>query len=153
MLDYKKLIIGFGVVLSVGCQDLTAETQGALVGGVLGGMVGDEIGNGSTEAVIAGTLIGSYVGEQVASSLKRYKNKKFTQTLEHGVSDRATEWSDPDANYIMVPEPVIRNNHGKICRPFRMTVDMMGEREIVHGKACRNEKGQWAVVQDSVYND
>ena len=146
MLDYKKILIVLGVMLSVGCQDITPQMQGTVIGGVLGGVIGKDIGNGSTTGVIAGTLVGSYIGEKVASSLQRYR-PKITDTMEHSRSEVQTQWQDPDgARYVLVPQSAVREG-GKICRTFRMTVETDEGREVVHGRACRYGKGQWDITE------
>ena len=145
MREWKKLVSLAGIALLVGCQNITPETQGAVVGGVVGGLIGNDVSDGSVWGTVAGTLVGSYVGEKIAESFKTYR-PRIVRTMETSKSNVVTQWQDPDGvRYVLVPRPAVRDQ-GKICRHFTLTIDSEGDREVLRGIACRKSKDNWVIA-------
>jgi surface antigen len=144
----KGLLIVVPFLLVSGCteQGLTHEGVGRITGSILGGVVGKEVGGRhSTAAIIAGSIIGGHIGGQVGKSMGQQSRRRVANTLETGQSGHKNTWVDPDTgySYVMVPKKSYKSKH-RVCRKFKMSVNMDGRYETTHGVACR-QNGKWVI--------
>ena len=134
----------------VGCENLNRQGLGAVVGGGLGGLLGSQVGKGkgNTGAIIVGTLLGGFIGGSVGKTMDEVNNQKLAGVLNNAPSHKEQSWKDSRSGneYSVKPDNSYWEN-GRLCRRFTMTVIMDGKPETVHGKACRDDQGNWHMVK------
>jgi surface antigen len=131
------------------------EFFGTVLGAIGGGVIGHQIGSGSgrAAATVGGVLLGSLIGNRIGFQLDDYDRRlayRSTQyALESMRSGSAVEWRGAESGAFgtVVPRPAFQNQAGQYCREFQETVIIGGRQESAYGTACRQEDGQWRIVQ------
>jgi surface antigen len=128
---------------------MSNQTGGAITGGVLGGLLGSQVGHGDARvaAIMGGTLLGSYMGSRVGASMDETDRLRLASTLESTPTNQSSTWVNPDnkQHYTVVPVETY-HNEGRVCRRFRSVVVIDGERTTAMGRACRDGRGAWQMV-------
>jgi len=164
-----KKIISCGIILSMiaGCDtagsgnnsftSLFSKTNvGTVAGGVGGAAVGSQIGKGTGNivAIAAGTLLGAALGRSIGSSLDKADLNAYNQTsqnaMENGKTGTTSTWSNPDTGRSgsVTPTRTFQNSSGQYCREYTQTVNIDGKTEQAYGTACRDQDGNWKIVEE-----
>jgi len=135
---------------AAGCDTMTKEDQGAVIGGVVGAAVGSTIGggHGRDAAIIIGAIAGTMIGSKVGESMDRQDRINVARTLEYNRVGETTAWRNPDTghSYDVTPTRTFATNEGP-CREFTMDAYIGGQKEEVYGTACRQPDGSWKIVK------
>jgi len=127
----------------------TKEDIGTLAGAGTGAAVGTQIGGGRGQlaAGVAGTLIGAYVGKSIGRSLDEVDRMKMERALERQPTGETYSWENPDsgAEYAVTPTRTYERDSGP-CRDYTTEAIIDGQREVVHGTACRQADGRWVAA-------
>lgn len=146
------LSLSLGACAAPGQQGgISNQTGGALTGGVLGGLLGSQVGHGDARvaAIVGGTLLGSYMGSRVGASMDETDRMRLANSLESTPTNQSSTWVNPDSNqrYTVVPVETYQNQ-GRVCRRFKSTVIIDGQRTTAMGRACRDGRGVWHMAND-----
>lgn len=137
-----------GTVMLAGCNP-TKENIGTLAGAGTGAAVGTQIGGGRGQlaAVVIGTLAGAYIGGKVGKTFDDVDRMKMNQALETQPTGQAYGWENPDSgqNYSVTPTRTYEGDSGP-CRDYTTEAVIDGQREVVHGTACRQPDGRWVAM-------
>lgn len=132
-----------------GCASLNNEDAGVLAGGVIGGLVGSRFGGGAGQVIAAGagTLVGAYLGGRIGKTMDQQDQAQMQKVLETSKTGQVVRWTNPDSGnrYIVKPTKTFYNQN-RPCRQFSTTAYIEGKKEIIHGKACRDPRGQWQML-------
>ncbi len=126
--------------------------QGSVAGGLTGALIGSHLGPEDEEHRLENALIGAGIGAlfgyAVGNELDKYDRTQIGNTLEYNPSYQSTNWVNPDTQnrYQATPRPAYRIQ-GRICRDVVIDAWIDGQREEVHGRACRRSDGRWELVQ------
>lgn len=124
---------------------------GAVVGGAVGGAVGSTVGKGDgrTAAIIIGTVIGSVIGAKIGNDIDEADRACFGHALELARDNKRVVWSNEETgvNYQLTPLAGFKQN-GKNCRAFVTKTTFKNKSNEQHGKACREEDGEWRVLNE-----
>ncbi|MSO54601.1 MAG: hypothetical protein EXQ90_05670 [Rhodospirillales bacterium] len=155
-----KQVIAVGVVggMLTACQsiqDSPKQTGGTLIGAGLGALAGSQIGGGTgaLAAVAIGALAGGWLGGEAGKSLDRADRVHAEQTtqnsLERNTTGQTSSWQNPDSRNTGTVTPTITYQmaNGHFCRDFEQTIVVDGKSERATGRACREQNGEWRVVQ------
>lgn len=131
------------------------EFFGTVLGAISGGVIGAQIGSGSgrAAAIAGGILLGSLVGNTIGRQLDVYDRRLAYQSTQYALesmrSGSAVEWRGPGSGAFgtVVPRPAFQNQLGQYCREFQETVVIGGQQQSAYGTACRQDDGQWRIVQ------
>lgn len=135
-----------------GYQPSTETTVGAVGGAAAGGLLGAAIGD-SPEATAAGVILGGLVGAGVGEYLnqrdRRYMSDTTYDALENTRTGNSVAWKNPDTGHSgeVTPTETFQTAQGVNCREFKQTVMIDGEANTAHGTACRQQDGNWKIVQ------
>ena len=101
------------------------QTGGTLLGAGLGALAGSQIGGGR------GKLVAVAVG-----------------ALGGGQSGQPGAWRNPDSGNsgVVTPQPAVQTGSGEYCREYTQTIQVGGQNEQAHGRACRQPDGTWKIV-------
>ena len=134
----------------VGCETMTKEDQGAVIGGVVGAAVGSTIGggHGRDAAIIVGAIAGTMIGSKVGQYMDQQDRINVARTLEYNRVGETAAWRNPDTGYTydVTPTRTFASNEGP-CREFTMDAYIGGRKEQVYGTACRQPDGSWKIVK------
>ncbi len=148
MLKKTALSVLVSSLLISGCASMNNEDTGTIAGGVIGGLLGSQFGGGTGRVLAAGagTLIGAYLGGNIGRSMDKQDQIQMRQALETAKTGRAVNWTNPDSGnrYSVTPTKTYYSK-SKPCRDFRTVAYIGGKKEVIHGKACRDDKGRWQV--------
>ncbi|MEX2618302.1 MAG: RT0821/Lpp0805 family surface protein [Alphaproteobacteria bacterium] len=130
------------------------QTGGTLLGAGLGALAGSQIGGGRGQlvAVAVGALGGAFLGSEIGKSLDKADRAAIAttthQALETGQSGQPVTWRNPDSGHYgaVTPQPAIQTGSGEYCREYTQTIQVGGQSEQAHGKACRQPDGTWKIV-------
>ena len=147
----SALALLLAAVMAVsGCETMTKEQSGGLVGAVAGGILGSTIGDGRGQviATFTGAVLGALVGSAVGRDLDRYDELQAQHVLEHNRSGESTVWTNPDAGHevSVMPTRTYQAESGQYCREYQTTVTVGGKTEQAYGTACRQPDGSWKLV-------
>lgn len=157
---YAKIALVSVVALSLGlaaCQQQgPKQTIGTLGGAAVGGLAGAQIGKGSGKlaATAIGVLLGAFVGSEVGKSLDKadqaYAAQTTGQALENNKTGQRSGWSNPDSGNSgsVTPQRTYETASGQPCREFQQTVTVGGKTQTAYGTACRDENGDWRIVNN-----
>ncbi|MCS3902326.1 surface antigen [Methylohalomonas lacus] len=124
----------------------TKQDIGTVAGAGAGAAVGSQIGDGTGQlaAVAIGTLVGGYIGGSIGKTMDDVDRMKMNQALEKQPTGRASTWENPDTghNYSVTPTETYQRND-RPCRDYTTEAVIDGQREVVHGTACRESDGRW----------
>lgn len=123
------------------------EAIGAVVGGTTGGIIGNKADDGGEVGTIAGAVIGVIIGSMIGRSMDEADRRCAGSTFEHAPDRQPVHWQAPGGNdYVLTPYNT-RMINDRYCRDYTMeTVLENGRREEVHGRACRQDNGEWRIV-------
>jgi surface antigen len=144
--------------LLAGCQqmqDNPKQTLGTIAGAGLGALAGSQVGGGKGQlaAVAIGTLAGAWFGSEVGKSLdkadKTYAAETVQNSMESNRTGQTSTWRNPDSGHAgsFTPTSTYQTASGQYCRDFETTVNIDGRAETATGRACRDETGNWRIVQ------
>lgn len=151
----KRIFIAILLATTVGVAGCAShqgpkEQVGTVAGGVIGGLAGHQVGSGSgqTAATIVGALAGAAIGSSVGRSMDERDRVQMARTFEHSKTGSTNRWENPDTGheYAVTPTRTYESKSGP-CREYTMDAWVGGEREEVHGTACRQPDGSWKVVE------
>lgn len=125
------------------------EQVGTVAGGVIGGLAGHQVGSGSgkTAATIVGALAGAAIGSSVGRNMDERDRVQMARTFETSRTGATNRWENPDTGrkYAVTPTRTYESSSGP-CREYTMDAWVGGNREEVHGTACRQPDGSWKIV-------
>jgi surface antigen len=123
---------------------------GAAVGGAAGGLIASEVSHGRQRpaAIAGGALLGILVGGSIGNAIDQLDERCVGQVLEHGGSEQAVTWRNPDhdASYQVTPTRSWEEEGGRYCREYTTTVRIDGRPQQAWGRACRQPDGSWERV-------
>ena len=129
---------------------ITNSDIGTLIGGVIGGILGSKIGkgNGKTLATIAGVIVGASIGSNVGASMDEADRYCAGQAFVHAKDNQPVAWTNPDTQqeYTVTPNRSYTQNNGRYCRDYTSNVTVNGRQDQVTGTACKNENGNWQII-------
>jgi len=138
-----------GLIMLGGCETMTHEEQGEILGGIIGGVAGAQVGDGSgrTAAIIVGTIAGSMIGRHIGETMDDADRMKTAQTLHNSPSGKGTTWVNPDTGYEYTVTPTKTHATGeRPCREFRLNATIGDDpHQEVYGTACLQDDGSWLV--------
>ncbi len=124
----------------------TKQDIGTVAGAGAGAAVGSQIGDGTGQlaAVAIGTLAGAMIGGSIGKTMDDVDRMKMNQALEKQPTGQAYSWENPDTghDYAVTPTETYRRD-GRPCREYTTEAVIDGQREVVHGTACRESDGRW----------
>lgn len=124
----------------------TKQDIGTLAGAGAGAAVGAQVGSGTGQlaAVAIGTLVGGYIGGQIGRTMDDVDRMKMNRALETQPTGQPYRWENPDTghDYAVTPTETYQRDGGP-CRDYTTEAVIDGQREVVHGTACRQPDGRW----------
>lgn len=127
----------------------TKQDIGTVIGAGAGAAAGSQIGDGTGQivAVALGTLIGGYIGGSIGKSMDDVDRMKMNRALETQPTGQAYSWQNPDTgyDYTVTPTETYQSDTGP-CRDYTTEAVIDGNREVVHGTACRQSDGRWVAM-------
>lgn len=145
----KVLTCVLASALVVTACNPTKQDIGTLAGAGAGAAVGAQVGGGTGKlaAVAIGTLIGGYIGGSIGKTMDDVDRMKMNQALETQPTGQSYSWRNPDTNssYAVTPTETYQRDGGP-CRDYTTEAVIDGQREIVHGTACRQPDGRWVAM-------
>jgi len=150
----KKLITAGLILLCsaslVGCQNMSNQDVGVLIGGVAGGLLGSTIGsgNGKILAVAAGTIAGAIIGGAIGKNMDENDKMRMNRALDNNEIGQPAYWhnANSDANYEVVPVKNVSYQGNEYCREYRTVAKIAGKKQQMYGTACRQPDGSWQAV-------
>lgn len=137
------------VLLFAGCETISHEQQGELLGGVIGGVIGAQVGDGRgrTAAIIVGTIAGSMIGRHIGESMDDTDRIRTAMVLNDSRTGESTSWVNPDTGYRYAVTPTRTYEQGpEPCREFRLDATVGDQsHQHVYGTACLQADGSWLV--------
>ena len=155
---YAKLavigVVAMGLGLSACQQQGPKQTIGTLGGAAVGGLAGAQIGKGSGQlaATAIGVLLGGFLGSEIGASLDKADQAYAAQTtgtaLEGNRTGQQSSWSNPDSGNSgsVTPTRTSYDDAGRPCREYQQTVTVGGKTQTAYGTACRDDNGDWQIV-------
>jgi len=131
------------------------QTVGTLGGAALGGLIGSQFG-GSTEWTAAatgiGVLLGAVVGGELGGLLDERDRREMASAQAQAYQapvGQTINWNNPNSGHYgtITPTRDGYTNTGRYCRQFHTTVTIDGRLEDATGTACRNDYGEWEIIQ------
>ncbi|CAM2061816.1 osmotically inducible lipoprotein OsmB [Desulfovibrionales bacterium] len=151
LIIWEKIIpttmAGVLLVLAVSCADINRAQQIGSVGTLAGAAIGGAASRTWTGALV-GASIGLGLGYIIGNEWDKSDQKRLSQTLEYNRSGQANSWSNPDTGCTYMVTPSLGyNQDGRVYRDVTLEANVDGRREVVHAKACRDQHGEWRLVQ------
>ena len=143
------IVVATVFLLSASCaEDGTKERSGRVVGGILGAVAGAALGGKDNRAAgaLIGAVAGSLIGGGVGKSMDAKDRRKAQSALEHNQTGQTTAWRNPDTgnSFRVTPVRTYRSvRAGLACREYKTEAIVDGQREVIHGRACRTANGGW----------
>ena len=123
---------------------------GTVVGGIIGGILGSKIGkgDGKTLATIAGVIVGATIGNSVGESMDEADRYCAGQAFVNAEDNQSVEWVNPDTQrqYTVTPDNSYTRDSGRYCRDYTSSVVINGQRDQATGTACRDNSGNWQII-------
>lgn len=123
----------------------------AVIGGAVGGEVGSMVGKGDgrTSAIIIGSVLGLVIGAKIGNDIDDADCACFGHALELASDIKRVVWSNDDTGvqHQLTPLAGFKEN-GKSCREFVTKTTFKNKSSEQHGKACREEGGEWRVLKE-----
>lgn len=137
-----------------GCENMSNQDVGTIVGGATGALVGSQFGKGSgriwttAAGAVAGGMIGSNVGSRLDELDRMRADQAYQQAASSSVGSTIT-WSNPHSGHHGTVRSVRegRSSYGDYCREFQSTVFIEGRKDTVYSTACRGQDGRWYAAQ------
>jgi len=109
---------------------------------------GSETTLASADPLVTGTVVDDGVTNVDPQDWKTVQDAISTSfsTLEDG---DAAQWNNEStgSNGSIVPDAIITNEGGGICRPFQTTLDTVSGLENFNGYACKQRNGTWRITK------
>jgi surface antigen len=131
-----------------GCASMNHEDTGTLGGAAIGGLIGSRFGSGAGQlaATGVGAMLGAFIGGNIGQTMDKQDQMRMRDALETTKTGQSTAWRNPDnGNRYRVEPTKTYYQKGRPCRQFTTVATIEGKREVVHGRACRNPRGQWQI--------
>jgi surface antigen len=145
-------VIAAGAALA-GCDNMSHQDSGTLIGAVSGGIIGNQFGHGAgrAAATAAGVIVGGIIGSEIGRSLdeedRRYATEAEYYALEDSEVGQPRAWRNPRSHHHgSVTARKAYRYGGMTCREFEHTIYIDGRPETMTGKACRQPDGTWKQV-------
>jgi len=123
------------------------EAIGAVIGGATGGIIGNKADDGGGIGTIIGIVVGAVIGSTIGRSMDEADLRCAGTALEHAPDRHPVRWQDPNGRDYTLTAYNTRQVDNRYCRDYVMeTVLENGRREEVHGRACRQDNGEWRIV-------
>jgi len=123
---------------------------GTVIGGVIGGILGSKIGKGKgkTLATIAGVIVGGSIGGSIGADMDEADKYCAGQAFVHAEDNQPVAWTNPDTQqqYSVTPQRSYTKDSGRYCRDYTSSVMVNGQREQATGTACRDNSGNWQII-------
>ncbi|MBF0178743.1 MAG: hypothetical protein HQM03_01820 [Magnetococcales bacterium] len=118
---------------------------GALTGAVVGSLSGPAKNRGGNTLI--GALAGGLLGYAIGNEEEKQGQVVINDALEYGPSYNTVTWVNPDSrvSYVATPQPA-QTVDGRVCRELELQARIDGKRETVNGLTCRDDYGQWRLV-------
>lgn len=141
------------VSLVTGCADgPSKQTIGTGVGAVSGALIGSLFGRGlgTVAASAVGGLLGGWAGSTAGKAWDRADKEKAAEALDKAQEAPVGEtvaWNNPETGNSGAVTPVGESvdEAGNRCRDYQSSITVDGKDDVVHGTACRQPDGSWAV--------
>lgn len=137
------------LTLAAGCESMTHEQQGELIGGALGGVVGSQVGegHGRTAAIIIGTMAGAMIGRHIGQTMDDVDRMQTARTLNDARTGQSSTWINPDTGYEYTVTPTrTYERSGGPCREFSLIATVGNQPgQEVYGDACLQADGSWLI--------
>lgn len=151
----SKLILLITVILS-SCENSNENKKIAqLIGGTLGAIVGSEFGSGAgkTISTILGSTTGYLIGTKLVNTLSDKEKKQLTnlteKSLELNKKNEKLFWKSDEKNISAEIEPLEKFTINSYkCRKYKKTINNNEKIETVESKACRDEDGNWQILNN-----
>ncbi len=137
------------------CSGMNKQGAGTLIGGATGALIGAQFGKGTGAlaatglGAVAGAMIGSSIGKDLDDKDRKLMELRSQEALERLPAGSSAKWSNPDSGHsgYVTPTKTYQNSTGRYCREYTQVVNIGGEQKKAYGRACRQEDGQWEIVQ------
>ena len=100
------------------------------------------------DPLITGTVVDNGVTDVDPQDWKTVQETISTSfsTLEDGGT---AQWNNEStgSNGLIVPDAMVTNEQGAICRPFQTTLDTISGVENFDGYACKQRNGTWRITK------
>lgn len=140
-----------------GCNGagMNKQTGGTVIGGVAGGLLGSQFGKGKGQVAGAaiGALAGALAGGQIGAQMDEYDRQLAAKTahkaFEYAPTGNSVAWQNPDSGHSgnVTPTKTYKASSGQYCREYQQEVVVGGQKRKAYGTACRQQDGQWKIVQ------
>lgn len=152
-----RIPVCLALALSLGAcswNESRSQTMGGVLGGIAGAVVGSKLGKGTGRGIttVLGATLGAMWGQDIAKGMsdsdKIFSQRTTQDTLEYGNPGEQATWSNPDSGNSgsVSADETYTNDDGEGCRQFETTVNVEGDTRTATGTACRNDNGEWQVV-------
>ena len=130
------------------------EKIGSVAGGIIGGLAGSQVGKGKGKlmATAAGSVLGYIFGKEIGTTLDKvdqlHAQQATNKALETNPTGKTSSWENPDSGNsgTITPTQTSYLASGKPCREYQQSVTVENGTYQTTGKACRNEDGNWYIV-------
>jgi surface antigen len=147
-MKYLSVLALLFLLLLTSCAN-KAQT-GAAGGAAAGALIGQAIGH-NTGGTLIGAAVGTMLGYIVGNEMDKYDRQQLNHMYERGVSNQRSSWVNPDTGnqYTVTPQPAYQEpSSRKVCRRAEIEAVIDGRPERTYSTACRNEYGQWELLQN-----
>ena len=147
----KQLSVVFVLLALLTLSSCATRGQtGALGGAASGALIGQAIGR-NTGGTLIGAAVGMSLGYMFGNEMDKYDRGRMSNVYETGLSNRRSEWVNPDTGnqYSVTPLPAYQHpSTQQVCRRAEITAMIDGRPQRTYSTACRNASGEW-VLQGS----
>lgn len=153
-LFYILMIIPFFIISCQSSED--SKQLGQMLGGTLGAIVGSKFGSGTGKTIYTiiggagGFIIGGKLASILSQSEKNELNKLTQESLEKDEINESSLWKSKEKNNLSAEiapvENFTLNEHS--CRKFKQTIINEDIKEVTEAKACRDNKGNWQILEN-----
>lgn len=131
----------------------TQSNNGAMIGATAGGVIGGVLGNRSAHghdkwaATAGGSILGVLLGGAIGQTVDSFDRSCAAQAVAYAPVGQPVQWSNQNygREYQVTPMREYQNG-GRYCREYQANANIDGRWQQVHGTACMEPDGSWAVV-------
>ena len=142
------------LLLLTSCQN-SEDTKliSKLIGASIGAAVGSSYGDGVSKNIYtiigsaSGYLLGGKIAELLTEEEKMELNESISDSLENNDINQSSEWTNANNNvkaFITPKQEFIINE--STCREFEKVIIKNEEKISSLSKACRDEEGNWKLL-------
>lgn len=124
---------------------------GAVIGGAVGGAAGSTLGKGDgrTVAIILGSVFGTVIGAKIGNDIDAADRACFGHALELARDNKKVVWRNEETGVFYQLTPLAGfKQKGKNCREYVTKTTFKNKSSEQRGKACREEVGEWRVLNE-----